>query len=112
MPATLPQAERLSLLNSVETPSPLKVSVLTTREKREEAAGILRVAIARSDLKLNAVSDKDHGQLSREIDDKEKLSFHEMYATWPKAVWRELIPELAAKFGFSVKTTIELEKSA
>ena len=74
--------------------------------------GSCRVAITRSDLKFAAVSDKDHGQLSRMIDDKEKLSFHEMFATWPRAVWRELIPLLAEEHGFEVTRVITIRDVA
>jgi len=99
MTASVDPARRTELLTTVERPAPAKARLLTAREKRDTASRIVRLAIARSDLKYAAVSDKDHGQLSREIDDVEKLSFHEMVATWPPAVWRELLPLLALHFG-------------
>jgi hypothetical protein len=105
-------ARRDQLLTTVDRPAPAKVAVLTPREKRDRAAQIVRLAIARSDLKYQAVSDKDHGQLSREIDDKEKLSFHEMVATWPPSVWRELIALLAVEFGGTVDRVITLKDVA
>jgi hypothetical protein len=53
-----------------------------------------------------AVCAKDPGQLSRQIDDQEKLSFHEMFATWAPEVWRELIPLLAVEFGGDVSRRV------
>jgi hypothetical protein len=95
MAAIVDPEDRLRHLTSLERPSP---ALLTAGEKRHRAGRLVRLAIARSDLKFQAVSDKDHGQLSRELDDKEKLSFHEM-CTWPPAVWRELLPLLILEFG-------------
>lgn len=112
MSRSIDPAQRADLLTAVDRPSPAKAHLLTAREKREQAGRIVRLAIARSDLKFQAVSDKDHGQLSREIDDKEKLSFHEMFATWPPAVWRELIALLAVEFGGAVETTISIRRTA
>jgi hypothetical protein len=105
-------ARAAELLTTVDRPSPAKASLLTLGEKRHRAGRLVRLAIVRSDLKFQAVSDKDHGQLSREIDDKEKLSFHEMYATWPPEVWRELIALLAAEFGGDVQTVITIRRIA
>jgi len=101
-------ARRADLLTSLDRPSPVKVRLLTAGEKRHRAGRLVRLAITRSDLKYAAVSDKDHGQLSREIDDKEKLSFHDMFATWPPAVWRELIALLAVEFGGDVTRVITM----
>jgi len=103
---------RADLLTTVDRPTPAKATLLTAREKRVRAGHLVRLAIRRSDLKFAAVSDKDHGQLSREIDDKEKLSFHEMVATWPPAVWRELIPILALEFGGDVQRVITMPREA
>ena len=97
---------RADLLTSVDRPSPAKAHLLTPGEKRDKAGRMVRLAIARSDLKFQAVSEKDHGQLSRELDDKERLSFHEMFATWPPAVWHELIPLLAAEFGWRIQRVL------
>jgi len=102
MASIVDPTRRADRLTTVERPSSAKAQLLTAREKRDRAGRIVRLAIRRSDLKYQAVSDKDHGQLSREIDDKEKLSFHDMFATWPPAVWRELIPILALEFGGDV----------
>lgn len=99
---------RTDLLTSLDRPSPVKVAILTPGEKRHRAGRLVRLAITRSDLKFQAVSEKDHGQMSREIDDKEKLSFHEMFATWPPAVWRELIALLAVEFGGEVSRVITI----
>lgn len=112
MSSSLPQGDRARHLTQIDRPSPAKAQLLTAREKREKAARLLRTAITRSDLKLMAVCDKDHGQLSREIDDKEKLSFHEMYARWDAAVWIELIPLLAKEFGMEVERVIRLKEVA
>jgi hypothetical protein len=112
MAPSLDPKHRDQLLTTVDRPTPAKVSVLTPREKRDRAAQVVRLAIVRSDLKFQAVSDKDHGQLSREIDDKEKLSFHEMFATWPPSVWRELIALLALEFGGTVERVITLKDVA
>jgi len=100
------------LLTTVERPSPVKVDGLTAGEKRHRAGRLVRLAITRSDLKFQAVSAKDHGQLSREIDDKEKLSFHDMFATWPPAVWRELLPLLVAEFGGTVDRVMTIPERA
>jgi hypothetical protein len=99
---------RADLLTTVDRPSPAVVRTLTPGEKRHRAGRLVRLAITRSDLKFEAVSPKDHGQLSRELDDKEKLSFHEMFATWPPAVWHELIALLAVEFGGDVERVITL----
>lgn len=112
MPPIVDPTRRAELLTTVDRPSPAKVVVLTPREKRDQAARMVRLAIVRSDLKFHAVSDKDHGQLSREIDDKEKLSFHEMVATWPPEVWIELIALLAKHFGGDVTRVIRLRDVA
>jgi hypothetical protein len=112
MAAIVDPTRRAELLTTVDRPSPAKAQVLTQREKREKAGRIVRLAITRSDLKFQAVSDKDHGQLSRMIDDKEKLSFHEMFATWPDSVWRELIAILAVEFGGEVTRVITIRESA
>lgn len=109
---SLPQSRRAALLTKVDRPSPAHAHLLTRCEKRAKAARIVRLAITRSDLKLAAVSDKDHGQLSRELDDKEKLSFHEMFATWPPEVWRQLIALLAVEFGGSVEQVIKIRERA
>jgi len=103
-------ARRADLLTAVDRPSPAKAHLLTPREKRHRAGRIVRLAITRSDLKFAAVSEKDHGQLSREIDDKEKLSFHEMFATWPAVVWLELIALLAVEFGGTSKRVITIQE--
>lgn len=105
-------ARAAALLTTIDRPSPAKVQRLTPGEKRHRAGRLVRLAILRSDLKYQAVSEKDHGQLSREIDDKEKLSFHEMFATWPPEVWLELIALLAKEFGGDVQTVITLRKVA
>jgi len=112
MAPTIPDPDRAALLTTVDRPAPAKAALLTRREKRDRAASIVRLAIVRTDLKYQAVSDKDHGQLSREIDDKEKLSFHEMFATWPPSVWRELIALLAVEFGGTVDRVITLKDVA
>jgi len=103
---------RAELLTTVDRAAPVKASILTDGEKRAHAGRMLRRAISSSDLKYAAVSDKDHAQLSREIDGKEKLSFHEMVACWPPAVWVELLPILAVHFGGDVETTIRFRRSA
>lgn len=112
MAESMTQPRLNSLLTNVDRPSPAKARLLTQREKRAKAARMVRLAITRSDLKLQAVSDKDHGQMSREIDDKEKLSFHEMVASWPPAVWRELIALLALEFGGEVERVVRFKESA
>jgi len=103
---------RAGLLTTVDRPSPAKAQLLTPGEKRHRAGRLVRLAIVRSDLKFQAVSEKDHGQLSREIDGKEKLCFHDMFATWPPAVWLELIALLAEEFGGEVQRVITLKRSA
>lgn len=110
MSAIVDPNRRTDLLTTVDRPSPAKAQLLTAGEKRHRAGRLVRLAIVRSDLKFQAVSDKDHGQLSREIDDKEKLSFHEMFATWPPAVWHELIALLALEFGGDVTTAITIRR--
>ncbi len=111
MPPIVDPTRRADLLTTVDRPSPAKAALLTPGEKRHRAGRLVRLAITRSDLKFQAVSDKDHGQLSREIDDKEKLSFHDMFATWPPAVWRELIALLAVEFGGDVRIVVTLPRT-
>jgi hypothetical protein len=112
MAAIVDPSRRAELLTSVERPTAAKARLLTAREKRDRAGRLVRLAITRSDLKFAAVSDKDHAQLSRELDDKERLSFHEMFATWPPAVWRELIALLAVEFGGDVQRVITMKDVA
>lgn len=112
MSATMHPQRRADLLTSVDRPSPAKAQLLTAREKREECARLLRLAIARRDLKLAAVCDKDHGQLSREIDDKEKLSVHEIYARWSEEVQLEFVTLWAVKLGAQVERTIRIKETA
>lgn len=103
---------KAELLTTVDRATPVKVVTLTPGEKRQRAGRLIRLAIARSDLKYQAVSGKDHGQLSREIDDKEKLSFHEMFADWPPAVWHELLALLVVEFGGDVSRVMTLKDVA
>jgi len=103
--ASMHPSRRVNLLTSVEKPTPAKANLSLTR--RETAARVLRQAVRRSDIKLASIG--DHGQVSRQIDDKENLSFHAMFATWPVAVWVELIPLLAEQFGYEVERVVRLK---
>ena len=64
---------RAELLTTIDRAAPVKASILTDGEKRAYAGRMLRRAISSSDLKYAAVSDKDHAQLSREIDGKDAV---------------------------------------
>ncbi len=111
--SSMSSARRATLLTSVDRPSPAKAELLTSREKREECAHLLRKAIARADVKLAAVCNKDHGQLSREIDDKEKLSVHELFARWSPEVQLEFVTLWLAALGAEVERTVRIrERSA
>lgn len=112
MSASMSPARRSSLLTSVDRPSPAKAQLLTVREKRDECAHLLRKAIAKADIKLEAVCDKDHGQLSREINDKEKLSLHEVFARWSPDVQLEFVTLWLAALGANVERTIRIRESA
>jgi hypothetical protein len=112
MAPSLDPTPRADPLTRVVRPRPAKAALLTVSEKRQRAGRLVRLAITRSDLKFQAVSPKNHGQLSREITGQEHLSFHEMFATWPPAVWRELIALLAVEFGGEVSRVITLKDVA
>lgn len=112
MSATLPQPSRAGLLTRVEsTKKPTAKVILTPREKSPR---LVRKAISKSGLLLKEITDKDHGQASREIDAKEKLDFHEMVEKWPAEVWCELIPILALETcpgRFIVERTIAIKET-
>jgi hypothetical protein len=99
---------RADLLTTIE-PSPAKARLLTDREK---GARLVRRGIALSGLASKQISEKDHGQFSRECDGQEKLSFHEMVATWPPAVMREIALLLLERAGAEVVTTITVRRIA
>lgn len=108
------QNRRASLLTDVERPSPAKAGLLTRRESVGPGPQIVRMGITKSGLLLKQVTEKDHGQASREIDGKEKLDFHEMIATWPPEVWCELLPLIALEVcpgRFVVERTIAIRES-
>lgn len=102
--AMMDPARRTALLTSVEKPRAAKAKVHLTR--REVAARVLRQAVRRWDGKLSDIG--DHGQVSRQIDDKENLSFHHLFAVWPPEFWVELIPLLAREFGGEVSRDIRM----
>lgn len=104
---SMSQARRADLLTSVENVKHPMAKVVLTR--RETAARALRKAVRRSDVKLDEIG--DHGQVSRQIDDKENLSFHHVFAAWPREVWVELIPLLAAEFGYEVQRVLKMKES-
>ena len=110
MSHTVKQARLTALLTAVDRPSPAKAQLLTAREKGPQ---IIRAAIARSGLLLKQITDKDHGQASREIDAKEKLDFHEMVEAWPVEVWKELLPLLAVSVcgdAFEVERAVTIKE--
>ena len=101
---------RHDLLTAIDRPSPVKVELLTGREK---GARIVRRGIALSGLESKQISDKDHGQFSRECDGKEKLSFHEMVSSWPPEVMREIAALVLLECGgtdVSMATTITIRR--
>ncbi len=104
MKPTMSDEHRQALLTGVEKPTAAKAKLTLTR--RETATVLLRRAVRKSDVLLKTIG--DHGQISRQIDDKENLSFHHMVATWPPEVWRELLPLLAVEFGGEVTTAITM----
>lgn len=104
MATSMRQSRLDSLLTKVEKPHMVKANVDLTR--RERAARVLRKAVRRSDVLLKEIG--DHGQVSRQIDDKENLSFHHMFATWPVEFWLELLPLLALEFGGEVDRVIKM----
>jgi len=108
MKPTMSDEQRQAFLTSVEKPTAVKAKLPLTR--RETAGRLLRKAVRKSDMLLKQIG--DHGQISRQIDGVENLSFHHMFATWPPEVWCELIPLLAAEFGGEVTTTITMKKVA
>lgn len=101
-------ARKAELLTSVEIVGKPKAKATLTR--RETASRMLRLAVRRSDIKLAVIG--DHGQVSRQIDDKENLSYHHMFATWPPEVLRELIALWAVELGGKVEKTIRMRESA
>lgn len=92
MSDSLSRAARLGHLTNSAKPSPAHAGLLT---RRERGSRMVRAGISRSGLLLKEITDKDHGQASREIDGKEKLDFYEMVEKWPAAVWVELLPLIA-----------------
>jgi len=76
----------------------------------EKGARLVRRGIALSGLQSKQITDKDHGQFSRECDGKEKLSFHEMVATWPRAVLREIGLLLLEGGGADVETVVTIRR--
>lgn len=110
MNRSMTHQQRSDLLTTLDRPSPVKAGLLTAREKGPR---IVRAAMSRSGLLLKEITDKDHGQASRECDGKEKLDFHEMVATWPAAVWVELLPLIALAVcpgQFTVERTIAIKE--
>jgi hypothetical protein len=104
----LHQTRRDLLLTEVENvPKPKAKATLTGRET---ATRMLERAVKRSEIKLDQIG--NHGQVSRQIHDKENLSFHHMVATWPAAVMRELTLELALHYGFEVVQTVKRQEPA
>lgn len=108
------QSRRQALLTNVDRPSPARAGLLTRRENVGPGPQIARAAITKSGLLLKQVTEKDHGQASREIDGKEKLDFHEMIATWPPEVWCELLPLIALEVcpgRFTVERTVAIRET-
>lgn len=103
---TLHQTRRDSLLTTVENRP--KAQAKANLTGREMASRMLERAFRRAETKLDAVG--DHGQVSRQIHDKETLSFHHMVATWPQAVMEEVTLELALRYGFRVVRSVEREE--
>jgi len=109
MAAIVDPARRADLLTTLERPVPAPRDGLTGRE---QGARIVRRGIALSGLIPKQISDKNHGQFSRECDGKEKLSFHEMVATWPPAVLREIALLLLEAGGADVSTVVTMRRPA
>lgn len=100
--AIMHPTRRAALLTHVEkAPKPMAKTILT---RRETASHLLRKAARKWDGKLAEIG--DHGQISRQMDDKENLSFHAMFANWPPEYWRELVLLLAVEFGLTVEEKV------
>jgi hypothetical protein len=108
MKIILHQTKRDALLTSLENQRKPKAKANLTR--RERGAELLDRAVKRSEKKLDEIG--DHGQVSRQIHDKETLSYHHMFAHWPVEVWLELIPLLAVEFGIEVVQTVRVKERA
>lgn len=113
----LPQADRLSRLNSLEKPRAAKANVtLNDFETRPEL--LLKEAIKRSPLTnqevMHALGIKDPAQFSRLLDgnSKDRLWWHSMVQRLPRPVWRELVLLLAPHIGFHVRRSITLRERA
>lgn len=108
MPISMHASRREALLTQVEnTPKAMAKGALT---RRETASALLRKASRKWDGKLAEIG--DHGQISRQMDDKENLSFHHMVATWPAEYMRELVLLLAVYYGLSVEERVVQERQA
>lgn len=99
---------RDALLTTVENAP--KAQAKATLTGRETASVMLATAVKRADVKLSEIG--DHGQVSRQIADKENLSFHHMVATWPESVMGELTMELAVRYGFEVVRSLRRTETA
>jgi len=112
MSVSLPAPRCADLLQSLERPHCAKAKL--DLNQVEKAAALLRAAIRRSG-HLEKVCGNDAGQLSRKLDGKEKLWFHEMVATWPPDVWCELLVVLANTVcagHFSVERSVVIREIA
>jgi len=102
------QSSRDAQLTTVENArKPVAKATLT---RREAASAMLAAAVRRADVKLAEMG--DHGQISRQIADKEHLSFHHMVAAWPDSVMRELTLQMALHYGFEVVQSVRTKESA
>lgn len=93
MSHSMPQADRLSRLNSVDRPKPATANLSINRV--DTAARILRLAISRSGVQHKTLGD-DKGRIARLIagTEKDRLWFHDML-DWPPEIWKELLVLIA-----------------
>lgn len=105
---TLYQLSREALLTQVENAKKSQAKAGLTG--RETATVMLDRAVKHAEVKLDEIG--DHGQVSRQIHDKENLSFHHMVATWPAPVMRELVLQMAVHYGFEVVHSVKKTEAA
>jgi len=113
MSPTITADRRADLLDSLERPKCAKAK--PDLKELEKAAQILKAAIDRSGYLQKQCGNHGEAQIARQIDGKEKLWFHEMVATWPPEVWRELLIVLAqtvCQGRFTVERTLVIREIA
>ena len=114
MPATIAQAHRANLLNSV--PRPRMAKAKADLNFLQNAARLLRLAIARTGLSqkeaMAALGVEHASQFSEMLDGKQKLWMHQLLTAEAAPIWRELIVLAALEAGCEVERVVRIRESA